>query len=138
MFQKLRHFYQVKITKHLSERNFLILAILWTIGVTVASLASLKNIPAISIPGNDKSVHFVFYFVFFVLWYFGLKRVVKYHRFALILVLVTLFYGICMEFFQAKLTANRQADPFDVLANSLGTLTGFFVILLYTRIRKLK
>ena len=138
MFQKLRHFYQVKITKHLSERNFLILAILWTIGVTVASLASLKSIPAISIPGNDKTAHFVFYFVFFALWYFGLKRVVKYSRFDLILVLVTLFYGICMEFFQAKLTANRKADLYDVLANSIGTLTGFFMILLYTRIRKLK
>ena len=138
MFQKWRHFYQVKITKHLSERNFLILAILWTIGVTVASLVSLKNIPAISIPGNDKTAHFVFYFVFFVLWYFGLKRFVKYHRFDLILVLATLFYGVCMEFFQAKLTANRQADPFDVFANALGTLTGFFIILLYTRIRKLK
>ena len=137
MFQKLRHFYQVKITKHLSERNFLILAILWTIGVTVASLASLKNMPAISIPGNDKTAHFVFYFVFFALWYFGLKRVVKYSRFDLILVLVTLFYGICMEFFQAKLTANRQADPFDVLANALGTLTGFFTIWLYIKIRKL-
>ena len=138
MFQKLRHFYQVKITKYLSERNFLILAILWTIGVTVASLASLKNMPAISIPGNDKTAHFVFYFVFFVLWYFGLKRFVKYHGFDLILVLITLFYGICMEFFQAKLTANRQADFYDVLANSIGTLTGFFIILLYTRIRKLK
>ncbi|WP_396142155.1 VanZ family protein [Flavobacterium sp.] len=128
----------MKITKHLSERNFLILAILWTIGVTVASLASLKNMPAISIPGNDKTAHFIFYFVFFVLWYFGLKRFVKYRRFDLILVLITLFYGICMEFFQAKLTANRQADFYDFLANSIGTLSGFFMILLYTRIRKLK
>lgn len=42
-----------------------------------------------------------------------------------------------MEFFQAKLTANRQADPFDVLANALGTLTGFFTIWLYRKIRKL-
>lgn len=138
MFQKLRHFYQVKITKHLSERNFLILAILWTIGVTIASLASLNNLPSVSIPGNDKTAHFVFYFVFFVLWYFGLKRFVKYRRFDLILVLITLFYGICMEFFQAKLTANRQADFYDVLANSIGTFSGFFTIFFYTRIRKLK
>jgi len=42
-----------------------------------------------------------------------------------------------MEFLQAKFTANRQADPFDVLANALGTLTGFFTILLYIKIRKL-
>jgi VanZ family protein len=127
----------VKITKHLLERKFLIFAILWTIGVTFASLASLKNIPAFSIPGNDKTAHFVFYFVFFVLWYFGLKRFIKYNRFDIILVLITFFYGICMEFLQAKFTANRQADPFDVLANALGTLTGFFTIWLYIKIRKL-
>ena len=138
MFQKLRHFYQVMITKHLSERNFLILAILWTIGVTVASLASLKNMPAISIPGNDKTAHFVFYFVFFVLWYFGLKRFIKYNKFDVILVLITLFYGICMEFLQAQITSNRQADFYDVLANSFGTFSGFLTILFYTRIRKLK
>ena len=125
------------ITKHLSERNFLILAILWTIGVTVASLASLKNMPAISIPGNDKTAHFVFYFVFFVLWYFGLKRFIKYNKFDVILVLITLFYGICMEFLQAQITSNRQADFYDVLANSLGTLSGFFTIWLYIKIRKL-
>jgi VanZ family protein len=128
----------VKITKHLLERKFLIFAILWTIGVTFASLASLKNIPSVSIPGNDKTAHFVFYFVFFVLWYFGLKRFVKYNGFNLILVLITLFYGICMEFLQAQITSNRQADFYDVLANSFGTFSGFFTILFYTRIRKLK
>lgn len=137
MFQKLRHFYQVKITKHLSERNFFILAILWTIGVTIASLASLNNLPSVSIPANDKTAHFVFYFVFFVLWYFGLQHYLKLKRFQLLLVFVTILYGICMEFFQAKFTANRQADPFDVLANTLGTLTGFFTIWLYRKIRKL-
>ena len=127
----------MKITKHLLELKFLIFAILWTIGVTFASLASLKNIPSISIPGNDKTAHFVFYFVFFVLWYFGLKRFIKYNRFDVILVLITFFYGIFMEFLQAKFTPNRQADPFDVLANALGTLTGFFTIWLYIKIRKL-
>ena len=137
MFQKLRHFYQVKITKHLSERNFFILAILWTIGVTIASLASLNNLPSVSITGNDKTAHFVFYFVFFVLWYFGLQHYLKLKRVQLLLVFVTILYGICMEFLQAKLTANRQADSFDVLANTLGTLTGFFTIWLYRKIRKL-
>ena len=138
MFQKLRHFYQVKITKHLSERNFLILAILWTIGVTVASLASLNNLPSVSIPGNDKTAHFVFYFVFFVLWYFGLQHYLKLKRVQLTLVFVTILYGICMEFLQAQITSNRQADFYDVLANSFGTFSGFFTILFYTRIRKLK
>lgn len=126
----------MKIIKRLSERRFLIFAIVWTIGITIASLVKLNNLPTVSIPGNDKTAHFVFYFVFFVLWYFGLKRFVKYNNFNLILVLITLFYGICMEFFQAKFTTNRQADPFDVLANALGTFLGFFTIFLYIRMRK--
>lgn len=128
----------MKITKHLLERKFLIFAILWTIGVTFASLASLNNLPSVSIPGNDKTAHFVFYFVFFVLWYFGLQHYLKLKIVQLTLVFVTILYGICMEFLQAQITSNRQADFYDVLANSFGTFSGFFTILFYTRIRKLK
>jgi hypothetical protein len=42
-----------------------------------------------------------------------------------------------MEFLQAQITSNRQADFYDVLANSFGTFSGFLTILFYTRIRKL-
>ena len=71
MFQKWKHFYQVKITKHLSERNFLLLAIIWTVLITVASLVSSSAIPKVNLLWNDKIVHFLFYLVFVVLWSFA-------------------------------------------------------------------
>jgi VanZ family protein len=118
----------VKITKHLSERNFIFLALLWTLGVTLGSLASLNNMPAVSIPGKDKTAHFLFYYVFFILWYFGLRKKSNGNYFSVLLVLVTLFYGICMEFLQANFTTNRHADLYDVLANTAGTFAGFVTV----------
>ena len=50
-------FYQVKITKHLSERNLFILALFWTIAITIASLVSLSNMPRVNVLGKDKTVH---------------------------------------------------------------------------------
>lgn len=127
MLQKSKHFYQVKIIKHLSERNFLFLAILWTIGVTVASLISLSNVEKITIPGNDKAVHFVFYFVFIVLWFFALQLYKKSKYFNLKLFLIAVFYGMLMEFFQSVFTQDREADFYDIIANSLGALFGILI-----------
>ncbi|MBP6000652.1 MAG: VanZ family protein [Flavobacterium sp.] len=120
----------MKITKHLSERNFIFLALLWTLGVTIGSLVSLNNMPAVSIPGNDKTAHFLFYYVFFILWYFGLTKKCNTNYFSVILAIITLCYGICMEFLQANYTANRHADPFDVVANAAGMLAGFVTVYL--------
>ena len=117
----------MKITKHLLERSLLFLALLWTFGVTIGSLASFDNIPAVSIPGIDKTAHFIFYFVFFILWYFGLRNKIVSKNFIFILVLITLFYGIGMEVLQANFTTNRQADLYDVLANTIGTFAGFLI-----------
>jgi VanZ family protein len=118
----------VKNIKHLSERNFILLALLWTLGVTVVSLASLNNMPEVSIPGKDKTAHFLFYFVFFILWYFGLSKKSNTNYFSVFLALITLLYGICMEFFQANFTTNRHADPYDVLANAMGTFAGLVAV----------
>jgi VanZ family protein len=109
------------------ERSLLFLALLWTFGVTIGSLASLNNIPAVSISGIDKTAHFIFYFVFFILWYFGLRNKIVSKNFIFILVLITLFYGIGMEVLQANFTTNRQADLYDVLANTIGTFAGFLI-----------
>jgi VanZ family protein len=126
----------VKITKHLSERNFIFLALLWTLGVTIGSLASLNNIPAVSIPGKDKTAHFLFYFVFFILWYFGLCKKSTHKYFSVLLFFITLFYGISMEFLQANFTTNRHADPIDVLANTMGTLAGLLTVYLLSKYKK--
>ena len=121
-------FYQVKITKHLSERNLFILALFWTIAITIASLASLSNMPRVEVPGKDKTVHFLFYFVLTLTWNFALQK--KYKNWALkyIIVFVVIGYGIVIEVLQEVLTKTRQADLYDVIANSAGTLVALIVI----------
>lgn len=121
-------FYQVKITKHLSERNLFILALFWTIAITIASLVSLSNMPRVNVLGKDKTVHFLFYFVLTLTWNFALQK--KYKNWALkyIIVFVVIGYGIVIEVLQEVLTKTRQADIYDVIANSVGTLVALIVI----------
>ena len=121
-------FYQVKITKHLSERNLFILALFWTIAITIASLVSLSNMPRVNVLGKDKTIHFLFYFVLTLTWNFALQK--KYKNWALkyIIVFVVIGYGIVIEVLQEVLTKTRQADLYDVIANSAGTLVALIVI----------
>ena len=121
-------FYQVKIIKHLSERNLFILALFWTIAITIASLVSLSNMPRVNVLGKDKTVHFLFYFVLTLTWNFALQK--KYKNWALkyIIVFVVIGYGIVIEALQEVLTKTRQADLYDVIANSAGTLVALIVI----------
>jgi len=118
----------VKIIKHLSERNLIALAVTFTIGITIASLASLSNMPRVEVPGKDKTVHFLFYFVLTLLWNFALQK--KYKNWALkyIIVFVLIVYGIVIEVLQGVLTKNREADIYDVMANSAGALVALIII----------
>lgn len=115
----------MKTIKQLSEHNFLVLAILWTVSITVASLVSLTNVPKVAISGNDKVVHFIFYAVFVILW--GLAKSKSFFKLKLnlLIVLIAILYGIIIEVLQSTLTTSREADFYDVLANSLGAIFGF-------------
>ena len=118
----------MKIIKHLSELNFLVLAIAWTIGITIASLVSLNNVPKVNILGNDKAVHFLFYLIFVVFW--GLVKRQSYFKikYDLLIVAFAILYGIIIEILQGVLTKTREADFYDALANFLGAIVGFIAL----------
>lgn len=114
------------IIKRLLERKYLIAAFFWTIAITVLSLVSLKGLPSITtLKFKDKIIHFMFYFVFVILWAKGLslKKINL-----LWLFLIAVFYGIIIEIFQSLFTVSRQADVFDALANTIGAFTGLFIL----------
>lgn len=115
----------MKITKHLSERNFLFLAISWTVLITVASLVSFNSVPKVNIPGNDKVVHFLFYLVFVVLWSLAKWQSYFKIKYDLLILVLAIIYGIIIEVLQGVLTQTREADFYDALANSLGAVVGF-------------
>ncbi|UGS21432.1 VanZ family protein [Flavobacterium cyclinae] len=115
----------MKIIKHLSERNYLYLAVIWAVLIAVLSLVSLNSISKeINISSNDKFFHFVFYAILTVLLLLY-KRKTKYN---LLIILFVIIYGIIIEILQALLTTNREADIYDAIANSLGAITGLVLL----------
>jgi VanZ family protein len=107
----------------LNKYKFLITAIVWTTLVTILSLVTIGDIgSSIPIAGKDKVVHFLFYFVFVIVWYYAKYQNSKPSYY---LVIVAIVYGIFMEICQGLFTKNRMPDIFDTLANSAGAILAF-------------
>lgn len=117
----------------LNKKTFLFFAISWTIVITFLSLVTLDSSigSEIKIPNKDKMVHFVFYFLFVILWNFYVDFKIFHPKKALVILLIAIGYGILMEFFQAIFTTERTADVLDVLANSSGAIMGLLTVKIY-------
>nr|WP_249684851.1 VanZ family protein [Flavobacterium sp. CYK-55] len=94
--------------------------------------------PGFEIENADKGVHFIFHLVFTICWYlflnFGYGFRFKILRIAFLL---SLFYGIAIEFCQEYLTTYRSGDPMDVLANSVGALSAVIAMFILQKSLKL-
>ncbi|THF48856.1 VanZ family protein [Flavobacterium supellecticarium] len=118
----------------------LLLALVWSLMIGIACLITINTNVGGKIPFKDKFVHFVFYFLFTILWFrtldsrFPNEPLVKKLR---IVFLFGFCYGVGIEICQGLFTATRSADIFDVLANITGGLIA--IVLLYlNRSLKLK
>lgn len=116
----------------------LIAALGWTLTILISCLVSAKNISTLHLPflGYDKVVHAAIYFVLVIIWvlYFQTIKPITtkiYSRIAF----AAFSYGVLIEILQGVLTADRSADFFDVIANTIGIIiaTMFFIT-----IKKLK
>jgi len=114
----------------LNKNTYLLLAILWTLIVTMLSLMTISSSLGSSIPiqNKDKYVHFTFYFVFVVLWFLYAESKSIKHQMKYIILFASIGYGILMEICQGIFTQSRTPDIFDVLANSTGAILGLFFI----------
>ena len=118
----------MKSIKLLSGPNLVLLALTWTLVILIASLVSLGNMPSVEVPGKDKTIHFIFYFVLTLLWNFALQKKYKIWSLKYIIVIAVIIFGIIIEVLQGVLTKNREADIYDVMANSAGALIALIVI----------
>lgn len=110
--------------KNLLARNAYVIAITFTIFLTVISLVSfsgIKTIP-IKIANFDKIVHFTLYFVLTLTWFFATQHQFKTIKEKFILITALIGYGIIIEALQDGITTDRQADFYDILANAAGVL----------------
>lgn len=82
---------------------------------------------AIPIPYLDKVVHFCLHGLFVFLWlrcFFKKRSTIN---ISIILVVLCMGYGIAIEVVQQHYIENRSGNVWDVFANMLGTLSGWFV-----------
>jgi len=105
------------------ERNFFYFAIGLTFLIAILSLFSFLKMPSIPISSKDKYAHFVFYFFLTLSWMLSFKEINNKKLFKIMLGII--FYGIVIEVLQGKFTASREADIYDVLANSFGVFLAY-------------
>jgi len=110
--------------------KYTLIFISWMVLITLLSLMVFEDEAdsGFSLPHMDKAVHFVFHLVAAVLGSFFLgersRGKLSFPR-TLILVLIFLIcYGIIIEVIQYAFTSWRSGELTDVLANTLGALTG--------------
>lgn len=114
----------------LNHKTYFVIAILWTCFVTTLSLVTIssENGKSIVFDFNDKYVHFAFYLVFVIVWFWSLIKT-KFAKNAKNIALISaILYGIIMEICQGVFTTTRTPDVYDVVANTLGAFTGITII----------
>ena len=115
------------------KNTTLSLAIGWTFLILVLCLVKFNDLPSIKVSGADKYVHFTFHFTFTLVWgFYNRLRLGQWVlKSMLIIVCLSIVYGILIEILQETFTQTRKADVMDVVANSAGAISAFFVVVLW-------
>ena len=115
------------------KNTILSLAIGWTFLILVLCLVKFNKLPAVQVSGADKYVHFTFHFTFTLFWsFYNRLRLGQWIlKSSLIIVCISISYGILIEILQETFTQTRKADIMDVAANSAGAISAFLVLVLW-------
>ena len=111
------------------NKLFLTLFIILIIAITVLSLLPPKS--GLELGKSDKLNHFLAYAILSLNFGFISSNIRSYF----IGIPFLIAYGLLIEFFQG-LVPGRDPSFYDALANSAGVFSGFFVICLFSRIKK--
>lgn len=115
------------------KNTTLSLAIGWTFLILVLCLVKFNKLPSVQVSGVDKYVHFTFHFTFTLLWgFYNRLRLGQWVlKSSLIIVCLSIGYGILIEILQETFTQTRKADILDVAANAAGAIVAFFVLVFW-------
>lgn len=85
------------------------------------------TLPKVNLSAVDKIAHVIIYFILIGLWqgYFYIRDDFKLKANSIaVIFFIVLGYGIIIEIVQELFTANRHADVFDIIANTVGAILG--------------
>lgn len=112
------------LDKH--RRISLFMAIIWTIIIFIGCSLPRRNLPSVHVFDQfDKVVHFSFFLLFFIFWYFSPTI---FYKKSLIWILNAGITGYAIEFYQLNFVAGRSFDIWDGFADTIGALAGYFCI----------
>lgn len=114
---------------------YLVPANVWAIFIAVASLMASKNFNKLHVNAVeiDKVVHFFIYAVLSFLIAWGIMKMKSSKTTLKTLFFILLFsasFGVLMEVLQKLLTASRNYDNYDIIANIGGSIIGCLIFLL--------
>lgn len=113
-------------------------AILWSVFVFVLLAAPASFFPheqKITVSNLDKIVHIILFALLAFLWgfFFYQNRPGSIKKLLLIIVVLSVMYGIAMEYVQ--LYTGRDFDVWDMAADAAGAVLGVFLILIKNKPR---
>jgi len=127
MLHKSKTYYLQTITKILlvHKKHALIIALAFSSILTFLSLVRLGNMPDIGVTFSDKVYHFIAYALMVLVWfnYVSTRKSFNKTKQILLAIVISVVFGMIIELLQGALTATREADLNDIVANNLGALT---------------
>ena len=114
-----------------------VVALSYTLALTIASLVQLSDMPEVKIDHADKIFHFVAYAILCGLWFIAFQFTLNtpYKKALLQAIKVSIVFGLLIEVLQDTVTNHRSLDIYDAIANSLGALLAGAVIILKQKIQ---
>jgi VanZ family protein len=108
------------------KRLLLLVAIAYTIFLTIVSLVNLNGVPSIGSSFDDKIYHFIAYSGLAFLWISYYKPNQK-NGILVIVFFCAIVFGILLESIQHQINSKRTYDIYDMLANCLGVVFGTLI-----------
>jgi len=111
----------------------ILLVVIYVGCVAALSLLPMQDLPQIPMfRGEDKLIHFTMYFGFSILFCWTLKVELNYSKLFFV-ILVTIGWGVLMEYLQLDMHVGRSFSWYDELANSIGVGCGILAYILASR-----
>ncbi|MBT8327430.1 MAG: VanZ family protein [Bacteroidia bacterium] len=107
-------------------------AIAWTLFIATSCLlpaSVFEDFTFDSLFELDKLIHLILFFTFFVLWALAINQRVKItFNEKIILLIISILYGIMIELIQSLTHHGRSYELGDVIANTIGSVIGVITI----------
>jgi len=116
------------IKKLLEPKTLLYIGICYTLLLTFLLLFPTTDVPKPDLPNFDKLGHVVLFTFLVVIWALFAFSKTEENRSQIVRVMLLAFvYGIIIEVLQELFFQPRTGDGWDIVANSVGILLGWFV-----------